>query len=66
MKAIVTPAGGKFYITPTSVGLNGVAFKTRGEAEYIANAINSAFERGKEEIRSGLRDLIGAAEEKDC
>lgn len=63
--ATISESGGKFYIRPLAVNLNGLSFKTRAEAEYVVNAVNNAYRRGKDEIRSNIRDLIGAASEED-
>lgn len=52
---------GLFYVTPLRVGLNGTFFASKGEAEYVARAVNHAYEVGKEELREGLRDLLGVS-----
>lgn len=50
---------GQFYIVPLSAQLNGVSFATREEAEYIAKAVNGAYERGWETARLEIRKAIG-------
>ncbi|PZP62993.1 MAG: hypothetical protein DI604_28110 [Delftia acidovorans] len=66
MRAYVEKGGdGRFYIAPVSACANGIAFAQKANAERIADAINMAFLAGKEEIRSSLRDLIGAAERQE-
>jgi hypothetical protein len=61
MKARVEYENGRFHIRPISIGAYAVSFKTKTEADYVACAINIAFERGQEDVRSALRYLIGAA-----
>lgn len=55
---------GKFYIVPITAGLSGMSFRNLGDAEAIADAINSAYSRGREDVKRDLRDLIGAEEQE--
>lgn len=48
----------KFYITPSRAGFHGKAFRTKGEAQQIADALNRAYEAGKEHLRIDLRELL--------
>lgn len=56
---VIHGGDGDFYITPLHLSLNGVSYKTRSEAEYIARAVNLAYEAGREDVRYGMRDLLG-------
>jgi hypothetical protein len=56
---------GRFYIAPVFGCSIGIAFVQKANAERIADAINMAFNAGKEEVRSSLRELIGAAERQE-
>lgn len=56
---------GKFYITPISSGMSGVPFKNVGDASVVCEAINMAYRRGQEDIRSAMRDLLNVAERDD-
>lgn len=60
--AEVVESNGKFYITPLRVQLNGMSWAKRADAEYICNAINAAYQRGREEIQRDLRELLNVAE----
>jgi hypothetical protein len=56
---------GKYYIRPLAARLNGVSFKTKADAEYIVDAVNAAYNRGKEDVKSAMRDLLNVAERDD-
>jgi hypothetical protein len=55
----------QFYITPIGAGGYGIAFKEEWQADRIADAINDAYARGANELRSSLRELLGAAQEEE-
>ena len=62
--AYVEIKDGRFHVGPWNGEAYGIYFENQNDAEHIASAINNAFERGKEDVRSSLRDLIGAGREK--
>lgn len=49
---------GKFYITPTPIGMTGVPFKSIGTATIVCDAINMAYRRGQEDVRSDIRNIL--------
>ena len=53
----------EWSVTPVYLGLP--KFKTEGEAHIVVNALETVYHRGRNAIRSELRDLIGAAGEGD-
>lgn len=56
---------GRYSIRPTSYECYGVSFKTQAEADHVAKALNKAFKLGQEDVRSSLRELIGAVRKED-
>lgn len=56
---------GHWYIRPLGLGPIAVTSHNRATATMIVEALNAAYERGRTDVQSQLRDLIGAARETD-
>lgn len=53
-------SNGQWYVRPITRGFpQGM---TRSEADQIAGALNTAYNTGREGLRSDLRDLLGVKE----
>lgn len=53
---------GKWYVMPMTLGF--MKAMERQQAEQIVHALNTAYDRGRSNIRAELRDLIGAASQE--
>jgi hypothetical protein len=61
LKALVREDDGKFRVIPICLGVSGIIFKKKSEAECLARALDDAHERGRQKLQGELRELLGAA-----
>jgi hypothetical protein len=62
---VMQQENGRYIIRPVSFECYGVSFKTKGEAEHVARALNRAFQLGQEDVRSELRHVLGVPSKED-
>lgn len=55
---------GKYYIHPTII-LGRQPFSDKALATRISDALNEAYKRGGERVRSDIRNIIGCAREEE-
>lgn len=60
MKAHVEERDGQYWVVSDRyLCLPQIPLKDKNMADRVANAINTAFTAGQDDVRAGLRDLLG-------